>query len=490
MDNKFKVSLYIRVSTGRQAKEGDSLEEQEKELKRFCEYKNYLIYKIHIERGRSAKDTNRPEYQKMLNDVKGKNINAVVVKKLDRLSRSLLDFEEFMRTAQNNEVEFISIKENFDTTNAMGKAMLRVALVFAQLEREQNSERVSDVMTFRAEQGLYNGGNIPYGYNLMNKELVPNKQEKKIVEVIFDKFMETKSTALVASELNAMGLRNNNGQFWDKRYVDKILRRPAYTGMVVWQGLLYKGFHQPIITESKFNSVQEIFADRKYISPRNKIAGLLKGFLFCGICGNMMSPNYTKKANGKIYNYYRCVSTLNPGGTQTSCQGQYVALKQTHDLVFNKLLDYAKDKELLLLQQKIKKYNKEIETAIALLKAELEKQETLLKTIKQKKGQYLDSLVSGDFSKSERERINKKIDEFSLEENQTQSAIYRLQFQLNEKQDQIKTIEPFKQAIISFKINYQNMSEKEIQEWLRKNVEKIIYQDKEVRIEFKGLNIG
>lgn len=198
MDNKFKVSLYIRVSTGRQAKEGDSLEEQEKELKKYCEYKNYLIHKIHIERGRSAKDTNRPEYQKMLNDVKEKSINAVVVKKLDRLSRSLLDFEEFMRTAQDNEVEFISLKENFDTTNAMGKAMLRVALVFAQLEREQTSERVTDVMTFRAEQGLYNGGNIPYGYDLINKELVPHKQDKKIVERLFDKFIETKSTAMVA----------------------------------------------------------------------------------------------------------------------------------------------------------------------------------------------------------------------------------------------------------------------------------------------------
>jgi site-specific DNA recombinase len=490
MDNKFKVSLYIRVSTGRQAKEGDSLEEQEKELKKYCEYKNYLIHKVHIERGRSAKDTNRPEYQKMLNDVKEKNINAVVVKKLDRLSRSLLDFEEFMRTAQEKEVEFISLKENFDTTNAMGKAMLRVALVFAQLEREQNSERVSDVMTYRAEQGLYNGGNIPYGYDLVNKELVPHKQEKKIVELIFDKFLETKSTALVASELNAMGARSTNGQLWDKRYVDKILRRPAYTGMVVWQGNLYKGFHQPLITESKFDRVQEIFAERKYISPRNKIAGLLKGFLFCGMCGNMMSPNYTKKASGKIYNYYRCISTLNPRTAEMPCRGQYVSLKDMHDMVFSKLLDYAKDKELLLLQQKIKKYNKEIETAIALLKAELERQEIALKTIKQKKEQYLDSLISGDFSKSERERINKKIDDFSLEENQTMSAIYRLQFQLNEKQEQIKTIEPFKQAIVSFKVNYQNMSEKEIQEWLRKNVERIVFQDKEVKIDFKSLNVG
>src|SRR6185436_2589283 len=181
MENKtkFKVSLYIRVSTGRQASEGDSLEEQEKELKKFCEYKNYLIHKTHIEPGKSAKDTNRPEYQKLLEDVKAKRINAVIVKKLDRLSRSLLDFEDFMLTAQNHGVEFISIKENFDTTGAMGKAMLRVALVFAQLEREQTSERVKDVLAFRAENGQHNGGKPAYGYDAVNKELVPHKQERK-----------------------------------------------------------------------------------------------------------------------------------------------------------------------------------------------------------------------------------------------------------------------------------------------------------------------
>jgi len=205
MQDKLKVSTYIRVSTGRQAREGDSLEEQENELKKFCEYKNYLIHKMHIERGKSAKDTNRPEYQKLLEEIKEKKINAVVVKKLDRLSRSLLDFEDFMQIAQKSDVEFISLKENFDTTNAMGKAMLRIALVFAQLEREQNSERVIDVMTYRAEQGLFNGGTAPYGYDVINKELVPHKQERKIIEIIFDKFIETRSTVLVAKELNAIG---------------------------------------------------------------------------------------------------------------------------------------------------------------------------------------------------------------------------------------------------------------------------------------------
>ena len=121
------------------------------------------------------------------------------------------DFEDFMVIAQEHEVEFISLKENFDTTNAMGKAMLRVALVFAQLEREQVSERVSDVMVYRAEQGLHNGGVPPYGYDVINKELIPHKKEKKTVEFVFNHFIETKSTAAVAKELNSMGIKNRNG---------------------------------------------------------------------------------------------------------------------------------------------------------------------------------------------------------------------------------------------------------------------------------------
>jgi len=144
--DKFVVDLYIRVSTDRQAKEGDSLEEQECELKKFCDYRNFQIHKIYIERGKSGGNTNRPEYKRLVKDIEAGKIDAVVVKKLDRLSRSLLDFEQLMVMMQSNNVEFISLRENFDTTMAMGKAMLRVALVFAQLEREQTAERIKDVL--------------------------------------------------------------------------------------------------------------------------------------------------------------------------------------------------------------------------------------------------------------------------------------------------------------------------------------------------------
>lgn len=487
--DKLKVSTYIRVSTGRQAREGDSLEEQESELKKFCEYKNYLIHKMHIERGRSAKDTNRPEYQKLLEEIKEKKVNAVVVKKLDRLSRSLLDFEDFMQIAQKNDVEFISLKENFDTTNAMGKAMLRIALVFAQLEREQNSERVIDVMTYRAEQGLFNGGTAPYGYDVINKELVPHKQERKIIELIFDKFIETRSTVLVAKELNAIGARTRNNMLWDKRGIDYLLRNPVYLGKVKWNGQLFPALHQPIITETKMQLVKEIFENKKFINSNNKTAGLLKGLLICGYCEKNLSPSYARKKNKKYF-YYRCGSTFNKNGYDSKCSGLYIPFEKVHALVIERLLEYAKEEKLSLIKSKIDKHNKQIEKQTTLLKTELGNHELFLSNTKNKKEKYLDSLISGNFSKSERERINQKIDDFSLEEKQIQASIYRLQFELNEEQEKIISLEPFKQEIIKLKLNYENMERADLHAWLKKNISKIIYKEDDVEIVFKSIGLG
>jgi DNA invertase Pin-like site-specific DNA recombinase len=147
-----------------------------------------------------------------------------------------MDFEALMVLLQTHHVDFISLREQFDTTTAMGKAMLRVALVFAQLEREQTSERIKDVFAWRAEQGLYNGGTRPFGYDSLSAELIPHKQEKKVVVFIFDTFLESQSTARTAILCNTAGFRMRNGQLWDKRQIHKILIRTCLqrTGAVEW----------------------------------------------------------------------------------------------------------------------------------------------------------------------------------------------------------------------------------------------------------------
>lgn len=486
MENKFKVSLYIRVSTGRQASEGDSLEEQEKELKKFCEYKNYLIHKTHIERGKSAKDTNRAEYQKLLEDVKAKRINAVVVKKLDRLSRSLLDFEDFMLTAQNNEVEFISLKENFDTTNAMGKAMLRVALVFAQLEREQTSERVKDVMAYRAENGLHNGGKPAYGYDLVNKGLVPHKQERKIIELIFNKFIETKSTLETAKALNALGYRNRMDKLWDCRKILQIIKNPLYIGKVNWADKQYPGLHQPLIPEKIFDQVQIVFQKKgsNFFAYTNTNA-LLRGLLICGYCHNMMTPSHSLNSQKKKFFYYRCTSTINHAQKkEIPCKIKYVAFKTIEPKITSLLLSLTRESQFKLIENKILKHNQAIDIEAGQTKTEVLELQHKLGNIKSSKDRYLDSLISSQFLSLERKKINDKLEALALEEKQTQALLYKKEFELSQKTSGQIDLTEFKQALVSFKKDYDTFSDEHLRNYLIRLLKEIVYSPDTTSLQF------
>ncbi len=489
MEEKFKVSLYIRVSTGRQASEGDSLEEQEKELKKFCEYKNYLIHKIHIERGRSAKDTNRPEYQNLLSDVQAKRINAVVVKKLDRLSRSLLDFEDFMLTAQKHEVEFISLKESFDTTGAMGKAMLRVALVFAQLEREQNSERVKDVMTFRAENGYHNGGKPAYGYDSINKELVPHRQEKKILELIFNKFIETKSTMDVARMLNDAGYRNRHNQLWDCRKILHTLKNPLYIGQVTWNDKQYQGVHQPLITEKVFNQVQTIFERKgRNFFAHTHTRAMLKGLLICGDCRAVMTTSHALNRKKQKYFYYRCTSTTNrPGKDSKICNFKYVGFKIVETRFIQLLLSLGTEEKFKPIENKILKYNHEIEKETQKIKSEITTLQNKLETIKTNKDRYLDSLISNKFLSLERKKINNKLEELEQEEKQAKTQLYQQEFAQNQKMGELIPTTEFKEALITLRRDYDAFSEEQLQNYLTQHIKEVVYFPEKLTLQFRQL---
>ena len=177
-----KCALYLEVSTDQQALNGESLEEQEERLRPFCKTRNRKVVKVYREDGKSGKDTNRPQFQQMLQDIREGKIDTVVVKKIDRLSRSILDFEKTYNFFLEHNVDLISLQENFDTTSAIGRAVIRIVLVFAQLEREQTSERTIDVLEYRAKQGLWNGGYPPLGYGINEeKGLVVNKKERQLL---------------------------------------------------------------------------------------------------------------------------------------------------------------------------------------------------------------------------------------------------------------------------------------------------------------------
>ena len=477
------VALYLRVSTDRQAKEGDSLEEQESELKKFCDYRGYHIHKTFIERGKSGGSVNRPQYQSLLGDVQAGKIEAVIVKKIDRLSRSLMDFEQFMTLLQAQKIEFISLRENFDTTTAMGKAMVRVALVFAQLEREQTAERIKDVFTFRAEQGMYNGGTRPFGYDSLSSELVPHKLEKQAVQFIFKTFLETKSSTLVAQKCNAQGFLNRSGSFWDKRQVHKILIHPVYTGKIRWNGILSNGIHQPLVTDAVFEQAQAIFRERRHTRVGTKIQGLLKGFLVCEICNGPMTPNYTQKKNKVRHYYYRCVSSLNPK-RGASCKN-YPRMEDTHQAVFACILNAASEEKLGQMALEIAKRNDQIQAQLDTIESEIQAFEHNLTLVQTKKEKYLDSLIANTFTPPERQAINEKIIEFGLQEKQLKAQVLKAQLTHSEIEARFVGLDAFKQELVFFKVNHSELSMAELQAWFKKNIQTVLFAKEALKIHFK-----
>ena len=245
--------LYARVSTERQSEIRDgSLDTQISRLNNYLSYRNssgskekWRAFDIYREEGRSGKNTDRPELQRLLSDLKEGKVDTVICTKLDRITRSLIDFYKMNETFDKHHAEFISLEENFDTSTPMGKAMLKITLVFAELEREQTSKRTSDKMQWRAEQGFWNGGQI-LGYDLIDKKLVVNPKEVRLVKLMFEKYIELGSVLQAAEWLNSHGYRTKEyisrrkgnkkgGNRFFNAYVSQKLTSRVYLGQIEYK---------------------------------------------------------------------------------------------------------------------------------------------------------------------------------------------------------------------------------------------------------------
>lgn len=229
-----KVAIYARKSVFRE--DSISIESQIE----MCEYEargeEYSVYK---DNGFSGKNTERPDFQRMMKDIKSGLINKVIVYKLDRVSRSVLDFSEMMEIFQKYNVAFVSATEHFDTSSPMGRAMLNICIVFAQLERETIQQRVIDAYASRSKKGFYMGGKVPFGYKkepymldgIKTSIYVEEPREADIIRLIYDLYSEPSVTlGQVSAELEKRGLQNSKrGHTWCAARISEIMRNPAYT---------------------------------------------------------------------------------------------------------------------------------------------------------------------------------------------------------------------------------------------------------------------
>ena len=294
-DIVLKTALYIRVSTDSQFEEGYSVDAQKEKLEQYCKLKDISEYEFYIDGGWSGSNIKRPEMTRLISEIKQHQISAVIVYKLDRLSRSQKDTVFLLEDVFiPNNCNFISLNENFDTTTPYGKAMIGILSVFAQLERENIRERTRMGMYERVKLGMWTGGgNKPFGYDYdRNKNILVPNEHADDVRKIYDLYLQGYSTTQLANMFDVST---------DKQITD-ILDRVTYLGKISYKGEIIEGQHEPIIDEDTWNRVQ---IERKKRSTKNVVTStyLFTGLLRCGVCGAKMRYQKWGKNGLKIYCY-------------------------------------------------------------------------------------------------------------------------------------------------------------------------------------------
>jgi site-specific DNA recombinase len=255
--------------------------------------------------GISGGTLDRPALKRLLADIAAGLVDIVLVYKVDRLSRSLLDFHKLIEVFERHQTTFVSVTQSFNTKDAMGRMALNIMLTFAQYEREVIGERIRDKVAASRKKGIWMGGWAPLGYLVHDRKLVVDEPDAERVRHIFRRFAQLKSATLLARELVAGGERNRYGHLLDKGVLYRLLNNRVYLGEAVHKGASYPGEHKGIIDRQLWDQVHAILKEspRKRANlARAQTPALLRGLLF-GPDGAAMSPSHTRKS-GKLYRYY------------------------------------------------------------------------------------------------------------------------------------------------------------------------------------------
>lgn len=453
MGNTRKTALYIRVSTDAQYEEGYSVDAQKQKLEQYCKLKDITDYEFYIDGGWSGSNIDRPEIKRLMDEIISGKVGAVIVYKLDRLSRSQKDTIFMLEEVFNPyNCSFVSLNENFDTTTPYGKAMIGILSVFAQLERENIRERTRMGMYERVKSGYWmGGGRVPFGYDYdANRDILVPNEHAEDVRQIFDLYLQGYSTTRLAKMFDVSS----------DKHITNILDRVTYLGKINFCGEIIDGLHEPIIDEQTWNSVQ---AERQKRSTKNIVTSsyLLTGLIYCGKCGARMRYQKWGKNGLKIYcnsqQHSRPEFVVNP-----DCDNLKLDACDVEDIVKKDLFNYTKQ-------------NKRIDT-------EINVKASALQTLKQKydvvsgRIKRLYNLYAASEDDILLETINENKNELAeisrqIENEKKLSAVVN---DLNEKNKTIATIED----------SWDSMSIKDKQKAIRICIDRIEISDTNISIKY------
>lgn len=353
-----RVAAYCRVSSAEQATdEHYSIPEQTDRIKKFCEAKDWYLVKTYIDPGFTGANLDRPALQELIKECSAFDI--VVVWKLDRLSRKQRDMMELLDLFQKHDVALVSMQESFDTSTSFGVAMVGILSVFAQLERDQITERMSMGRHGRAKRGLWRGGNnTPKGYDMIDGKLVINAERAAQVREAGDLILAGWSGHRITDHMNKK-------YGWPTSFpATQTVVQPVNAGFVRYNDELYQGQHDPIFDMETYRQMERILklnAKKMGDHWQNpfKASYLLTGMLKCGICGERYSVYTSHLKNGKRYSYYACRGKVKCGNkwkkTQTLDQ---IVIDEVLKLNFEEIEpSIAKDnsKEIAAIEKRISK---------------------------------------------------------------------------------------------------------------------------------------
>lgn len=403
------AGLYPRVSTDDQVREGFSLDEQEKEMKKLCMYKNYQIYKVYREEGVSAKNMNRPKFQEMMQDLKDGKINRIIVYKLDRLTRSIQDLEVICKLIEKYHCSLDSVSEEINTDTAMGVFFIRMTTILAQLEIERTSERTKFGLKGAAKNGHF-CGKAPIGYRKINKELVIDDLESEVVKEIFDDYVNGLSVCTITKKLNNKNALNRN---WRTTTIDRMLSNYIYCGDYLYgkRAKNMKPIHlenicPAIIDKETFKMVQTQ-KERNLKNYTRKHTYIYMQKIVCSKCNKIMGGSSTTSKNKPTQIYYKC-----------NCCNTRINEKKIEKplmLFLNDMLDYY-----LLIDNNFKSFfNEDLNIEINKYNKMLDKCNKKLKKIKEA---YLDDLIDKDEFITEEKSIKSQINDIEFKLNQLNNA--------------------------------------------------------------------
>lgn len=393
-EEKINTAVYIRVSTDEQAKEGHSLEEQLDRINEFCNYKKLQIIKVYSDDGKSAKDMKgRPEFLKMVKDVKNGKINNICIYKLDRLTRSVRDLEEILVLLDECNCGLMSVSEEINTKGYMGVFFIRLTILLAQLEVEQTRERTIMGLIGTVKQGIPIG-KIPLGYkrdlnnedSKLKKKAIINEEEAQVIRRIFNLYLKGYSYYFISKKLIEEG---NKMKKWKDYEIQQIINNRIYCGDIEHrktlkdkETIIYENVVPPIISKEVFNECQVLIEKNKQ-SFGESLEYMFGKTLYCNKCGSMLCVSTNNKKDIKHYWCKKCNSRLNENKVEKvilekleSIEQFNIALTYNAIMVDNdRLTEILNNVELEAPDERLRERKEELRDLLdeALYKANIEK---------------------------------------------------------------------------------------------------------------------